>query len=168
MWQGPTCQKPRVWSKRRLDIASIDSVKNFSLVIEVKARVPHPKRSCKRPLDSMESSSTPRSTFAAQMVYPEKGSVYFQSCRAGRNISPSKTTTRANSASSAEDNESDDGESRLTDLEDELNRAWEMGALSLRSPQQRTPHQRQQHVMQCFGATRKNSSEGNFINETAF
>ncbi|XP_075745315.1 organic cation transporter protein-like [Rhipicephalus microplus] len=124
--------------------------------------------SCKRPLDSMESSSTPRSTFAAQMVYPEKGSVYFQSCRAGRNISPSKTTTRANSASSAEDNESDDGESRLTDLEDELNRAWEMGALSLRSPQQRTPHQRQQHVMQCFGVTRKNSSEGNFINETAF
>ncbi|XP_075540833.1 organic cation transporter protein-like [Dermacentor variabilis] len=124
--------------------------------------------SCKRPLDSMGSSGTQRSTFAAQMVYPEKGSVYFQSCPVGRNVSLSKTPTRANSVSSGDDNESDDGESRLTDLEDELNRAWEMGALSLRSPPQRTRRQRQQHDLHCFGLTQKKPSEGNFISETAF
>ncbi|XP_065309142.1 organic cation transporter protein-like isoform X1 [Dermacentor albipictus] len=124
--------------------------------------------SCKRPLDSMDSSGTQRSTFATQMVYPEKGSVYFQSCPVGRNVSLSKTPTRANSVSSGDDNESDGGESRLTDLEDELHRAWEMGALSLRSPPQRTRRQRQQHDLHCFGLTQKKPSEGNFISETAF
>ncbi|XP_077535669.1 organic cation transporter protein-like [Haemaphysalis longicornis] len=120
--------------------------------------------SCKRPLDSMDSSATPRGTFVAHMVYPEKGSVYFQSCRL-RDMPVSGATTQADSASSGDANESD-GESRLTDLEDELTRAWEMGVLSFRTPQQGS--QSQSHDMQCFGVTQKRPSQGTFINETAF
>lgn len=108
--------------------------------------------SCKRPLASMTSSGTQHG-FGAQMVYPEKGSVYFQSCRV-RDVP--KTLTRTNSMSSV-DNESDT-ESRLTDLEDELNRAWELGL--------KTQRPLQQHDLQCFTSAKAFPQRS--FNETAF
>ncbi|KAM7309808.1 solute carrier family 22 member 8-like [Ixodes scapularis] len=123
--------------------------------------------SCKRPLESMASSGTQQGGFGVQMAYPEKGSVFFQSCRV-RDLHRA-TLAHATGSASSSDGDSET-ESRLTDLEDELNRAWELSAKgsrrSSKHQQQQQQQQQLQHDLQCFSPAQKHPRSS--FSETAF